>query len=460
LSDGEKKFFPIIMQKISKITVPDQEVSTKIPIFGTLGAFLTNIQVNINPITEQNVQVQFVEPNSMQLNVVNASAKGHFDARFQCSIFKESESIDFYLTKLNLSAKITLTMKESPSEKGKFLPQASISGFNIDIDFDFDIHGKLIAQFLKLIKPLIKNLLFDKILGALRGTIQNEIQKSVDKLINKLSIYIPVPQTSLALDYSLLSSPKVSNKFFIISITGALVDLDIPETKNPPFPIPDNIPEFDPLGKEIQVIISEFSIKTILNTLHKSDRLKFNLKSMDVPKDSPIQLNTTSLNVFLPGLTRVYGRDKLVEFFCSTTKNSTSPSVSFKHENVEGFFAVTCGLNVQLNDTIYEEAFKFNTEFDFSSQLYLCEKGELHGRIKRAFFNNSTLLTSKIPEMSMDTLEGFFNFAMGIGIPIINEKFLKNYFIPLPVIEGVEFSDSKMQIRENYIEFFLNPKYQ
>jgi len=308
----------------------------------------------------------------------------------------------------------------------------------------------------------VKGPIKDYISGALQKTLisslQREIQKVIDKELSKLPLYIPIKKDGLAVDYSLLSAPKMSNQHVILSITGTLVDLTIPETKNPPFIMPENIPDFDPAGKSIQMFLSDYTIKSVLNTMHKSERIKIKLKSEDVPKELPVQFNTTSLDLLLPGLEKLYGPNKRANLICLSDKNHTSPSVELTSENVKGLISMDCALEVNTEGETFDKATNFATSFNFSANISLSENGTISAALNDAKFFDSKMIESKIPDIKIENFEFLTNFALQLVIPVLNTQ-ISEATIRIPTIEGISFTDSTATILPNFVELNVSPKF-
>jgi hypothetical protein len=87
----------------------------------------------------------------------------------------------------------------------------------------------------------------------------------------------------------------------------------------------------------------------------------------------------------------------------------------------------------------------------------IAPQGEISGNISKIRLSNSEQIDSKLPNADIKMVEMMFNFAAPIALPFINEKFLKNIHIKLPIVEGISFDDSTLDAHDRYIEVNLNP---
>jgi len=459
--DSVQKFFPLIMSQISDINIPDQHISIPLSFLGNLDIYITSIHFNINPLATENVGIELYEPNLIAAITNNVSGSGHMNIKFDYLV-SETDSVDIRVNRLNIKALASVGSIESQQETGKHLPFAKIEGIDLDLDFDFDIHGKIIANIVSLVKSKIKDLIFRELKGILVDAIKSESDKALKRVINQLPLYINIID-GIAIDYSIETDPKIKNDFLILSINGGIIDLNNQETKNVPFPLPENLPDYLEQGKNGQVILSEYCLLTALRTLYLTDRLSFRLKSDDIPSSSPIKLDTTMLDWLLPGIEKMYGSGRKVDLLCTADKNKPQPVIGLYERTINGTISVACGLEVETDAVdlagAYERALDLTLDFGFFVNISIAENGVITANIKQASFSNSSLVNSKIPDLNIQNVEHLFDFALGIAIPIVNEKILNNITIPLPTLEGISFTDSTAEVENGFILVNLNPRF-
>jgi hypothetical protein len=450
----EKKLLPLLAQELGSLDIPGTQIDVDAGI-GTLHIYLQNIHFQISNLISDNVQISFGEPNKILVNANNINGQGHLNVRFKLGFVSETDSVDVKINRVNSQAEVTLARQESSKVKGKMMPTGYISKLNIDLDFDFNISGSVIAFVAGLVKSKIKNYINDQIQSQLKDKIMSETKNLIAHLVDQLPVYAPIGKDGLAIDYSLLSDPKVSNGYLIANSNGAIVNLNYPETLNPPYPYPTNLPDFDTEGKLIQMYLSDFSLYTALNSVFLSNLLDVTVKSEEVPKDSPIGLNTTSLEILVPGISDVYGKDQLVDV---SSKIVTLPQVLFGSGQVNGTVTVEVSLLVR-KDQGSEEALRIQTTASLSGDVHVQQEGQIRAFIHYLQLSNSTLIETTVPGAEIKNIEIVFNFAAKIALPIINNKYLNSISINLPSVEGITFNDSTVQIKNNYVEMNVNPQF-
>jgi len=454
--DFQKKYLPILLSKIGQVTVPDQTIDLDAKI-GTLHIFLTQINFQITNLLTDNISVQFSEPNNISVSANQISGNGQFYVRYKLGFISETDRVVVNVKRLDVKVYFTLGTIESLLVPGKLIPSASISSIDISLDFDFDIHGSVIATIADLVKGTIKSKINSLIQDNLKSKIRETVNQMISDSVNKLPVYFPIGKYDLAVDYSLVSAPKVLDNYLILNSNGAVVNVNNPESLDNPYIIPDNLPEYDKEGKLAQVFASDYSINTAFRTLHLTKLLKIKVSSDDIPIDFPVQLNTTSLDLIINGLSEVYGKEKLVNIECEISGDS--PKVSLLENEATGSVVGECSIFVQVdNTTNYDKALTFNTTITASADALMTEGGNITANVNKIHLENSQMVYSKVPKANIKSLENLFNFSTNLIIPFINKKYLKYLTISLPDVDGIYFNDSKVQILNNYFELNLTPK--
>lgn len=454
--DFQKKYLPILLSKIGQVTIPDQSFDLDAKI-GTLHIYLTQIKFQISNLLTENISVQFSEPSNISVSANQIIGNGQFYIRYKLGFISETDRVEVNVKRLDVKVNFNLETIESHLVPGKLIPSASISNIDISLDFDFDIHGSVIATIADLVKGTIKSYINTQIQNNLKSQIRDTVNQLIVDSVNKLPVYFPIGKYDLAVDYSLVSAPKVLDNYLIINSNGAVVNVNNKESLDNPYTIPDNLPDYDIEGKMSQVFASDYSINTAFRTLHLTKLLKIKVSSDDIPIDSPVQLNTTSLDLIINGLSEVYGKEKLVNIDCETSGDS--PKVNLLENEASGSVVGECSIFVQVdNSTNYDKALTFNTTITACADALMTEGGNITANINKIHLENSQMIYSKVPKANIKSLENLFNFSTNLIVPFINKKYLKYLTITLPDVDGIYFNDSKVQIQNNYFELNLTPK--
>ena len=439
---------PQILPKLQDITIPDVSTSVQAGII-TIDIRLTEIHVAVNDFKPEDLIVDFQSPDTVAITLQDVKASGHFVGTFSWAFIHDSEHVDLIVNKVSLNLGIKMLTREA---SGKKFPDADFSRFDIGLDFDFNLSGSAISGFINILKPVIKGALTDTILG----TIKSQSSSIMKKIFADLPEYYPI-QDPLSLNYAFLSNPIVDAEFLILNSYGALVNKNIPETLNPPFEIPTNLPVFDKEGKEIQIYASDYTINSILYTLYLSGLLKIDVKPEIVPEKFPIQLTTSWLRTLIWGLDKVYGKDKK----CEVNFNVHSqPEIKFEEKLISVKMPTEMIVNVRKDDATLEQAIKVDTEFIFDVDFQVIEEGQVSAYIHEMKLQNTTIIETTVPTAKADTMESLINILTLILRPVLNTFVLKKLPIKLPVIQGINFSDSKVTHTSHYVAVNVNLVFQ
>jgi hypothetical protein len=462
--DFQRKYIPTLLDKIGHISIPDQQIDIDAKI-GTLHIYLTGINFSITNLLSDNIFVNFNSPNLIQISAKKITGNGNLRSKFKLGFISETDTVNFDIKDLEISVETALETIESRISPGKLIPSCSITDIKININFDFDIHGSLIAAIAKLVHSKIHDLINDKIQNSLKASIQNTINNLIQENVNKLPVYIPINKFDLSVDYSLVSKPVIIDKYLILNSFGSIVNLNKPESLNIPYSLPENLPDFDKNGKLSQVFFSDFSLNTAIRTLHLTGLLKVSIDSSEIPKDSPVQFNTTSLDLLIDGFIDVYGKDKLVKFDCESY--GESPEITIPENKAIGNLNAFCGIFVEVENSnstnnntnlSFDKAIEFNTSVTVNANAILTEGGKITVNIQSLNLKNTQFLFSKIPKGSANRFEELVNFSSRLIVPFLNKKYLNDLSVEIPSFDGIYFNDSTLEIKERFIEINLTPK--
>ena len=438
---------PKALSYINNLTIPDVSTNVKIGGFLTLTINVKNIKKTIENFTPETLKINFEEPDVIGLRANDIKGKGNFNVEIKGGVIYDSETVDLDINSISTEIEIEFFKREI---EGKIYPYFRFITFEINLDFDFELHGSSISQFINYIKPAIKGLLKNTLIEQ----IKTNVVKAVKEKIENLPLYIKINENGLALNYALLSIPKITNSSIEINSYGGLVNLNIKETLNPPFILPTNLPNFNETGKQLQIYISDYTINTALFTLLKSDLLKIHINPEIIPESSPIKLTTTNLKYIIVGIDEVYGDDKLCEVDFKVYNTST---VNFEKEVVKIILPTEIILNVRIdNKNNLSQAIKINTDFVFDINFQVNENANISANIHTMKLSNTKIVESNVPKASAILIEGEFNLLSFALKPILNNFIIKNLSFELPSFEGISFGNSTIFHNEHYVEIQIS----
>ena len=438
---------PKALSYINNLTIPDVSTNVKIGGFLILTINIKKINKTIENFTPETLKINFEEPDVIGIRTNEIKGKGNFDVEIKGGVIYDSEKVNLDINSISIEIEIEFFKREV---EGKIYPYFRFITFEINLDFDFELHGSSISKYINYIKPAIKGLLKNTLIEQ----IKTNVVKTVKEKIENLPLYIKLNENNLALNYALLSIPTITNSSMEINSYGGLVNLNIKETLNPPFILPTNLPNFNQTGKQFQIYISDYTINTALFTLFKSDLLKIHIDPEIIPESSPIKLTTTNLKYIIVGIDEVYGDDKLCEVNFKVYNIST---VTFEKEFVKIILPTEIILNVRVdNINKLSQAVKINTDFIFEINFQVNENVNISANIHTMKLSNTNIIESNVPKASGSLIEAEFNLLSFALKPILNNFIIKNLSFELPSFEGISFGNSTIFHNEHYVEIQIS----
>jgi len=458
IEDIKNKFIPGIIGGLTNYTVADQEITLDIKI-AKIKIALKNILINLNvtDISDENFQVVFQDPNKISFEIKNIKGEVNFDDYFALSFIKENSHLRAEILSFSIRLDLTLGEVESKQNKGKMLPSITLENITVDLDFNYDIQGNWLVKIAnsKLIKNLIIKMIKKQINKIFSGSLKNTINEGIKTKIANLPTDLTLVG-DLALDYSLNSSPKIEEgKFLGINSKALIYNSKNLDTENPPFDPKLDIPDYNDNEKLAELLISEFTANSALYTLFLSGMLKATINNSIVPADFPVQLNTTTLDVVFNGISNKYGIDKPVEIQCEAVNY---PVVKFKEENLDLGLDFECKIFVFVTESEKEQAYYFKSSLNASMNLALHENGNINVNANFASLENSKMIETTVEETYIENIENLFNFAVNLALPYLNMDFLNDIHVDIPVIKGIDFKNSTLEMKNNYIDIHVTPE--
>lgn len=222
------------------------------------------------------------------------------------------------------------------------------------------------------------------------------------------------------LDWSIPKSPTVTNKDLEFAIKGLFFKKNSPEVE-PAVAPPHGMPEIDTSSAaKFQSFVSTYMLESLSSTFLETNEIHFWTKSTDVPKDFPIQLNTTSLGAFIPGLVQKYGDNKPIDIEYNLEKVG---NFSIRKDDSTLSFDGSVNLKfwVETEPTKSEDAMTLTmttNHFNFTIQI---PKDSLNVTIdiKQVELGNIEI-TSTFGDVDLKELSALLNEGISIGLPFLN----------------------------------------
>jgi len=442
LESLKKDALPSVLHKIGNIQIPEQE--------GTIGKHWYEIKVKAYGIVVSGIdadidssEIQFKPDHEFAVKINGITAKANFQYHYDVdSIESGGGSGDIDISDTNADAVVEVT--ESKGKPVVGIESSNVTLGKLDIKFGNDPLGYIANFLISLFKQKLTGTLEQEINKA----IKNSGQKAIDKALSTLPIYISFGGIPLAVDYSLPSDPLVRSDYVQASAAGIFLDTDHPNY-SPPVSPPVDLPGFDANGKQIQVMLTDYTLNTGLYACYKVGIINYNITSSVIPSSSPIKLDTTSLNDIIPGLVSKYGSSKPCNLLCYA---SGQPSIKSTSGKIQGDVEMACEVQVE---GVYKVA-TFGNSIDFSASAVL-NKWVVNAKLNKVEVNAIKITENNIgSNIDVDSLKTSLNFILKIAVPTIDQKVFSKG-IPLPKINQVNLDNGEVTIQDGYLFIEATP---
>lgn len=442
-------FGPKIVQTLSELKIPDASFDIDAGPF-KINIYLFEIKFGVTSYVKESLMASFFEPNIINVVLGNIAAAGSFRVRFKFLFITDVQNVSLKIFNIKANINFALNTKD---RQGLLMPNADIIKIDLGIDFDFELHGSVIAEFINLLKPAIKGAISDLLIGTIKDQCNNLLSHSFDLM----PTYGKFNEQGLAIDYSLVSAPKISNQFLLFNTRGGFVNVNIPETLVPRYPFPTNLPEYKTDGKRLQAYVSDYTINTALYTMYRSNLLSFAFKPEMIPSEIPIELTTDWFEVMIPGITDVFGTEKLCEVGLSVYQE---PVFNFEETKIVVKMNAEMAINVRVDGPNLDTALKMKTEFIIGIDFHVIEEGMFSAYIHDMILQNTSITESKVPTATSEVFQEELNNLVELLQPLLNAYVIKKIHIEIPTVEGLSFTDSTIVHTLHYVTFNLNLRFE
>ena len=281
------------------------------------------------------------------------------------------------------------------------------------------VHGGFIAHIIDFVVNLLKGHIIKEVVKGMQAMVPPAVTNSVNAYLNTMPVDIVIGPT-ISLKYLCPHTPQVRGDFLFASMVSYIH----PSNNDSPPPYePGDIPEIDggvPQG--VQILFSDVIVRSSIDSLYSTGRLTMNFE-----RD-------------------LLGHHILIE--CSATQ---SPTFAFNNA-VQGSLASNCRVIADGDAAHY---FFVISELQVGFGVYTNVNG--------IFFNIQEVKFSKLEykQENPNDIEWFkngVNQVLQVAVEIANAE-LGQRGIPLPIIQGVTYSDIGQIVRGGYLAVGVNPSF-
>ena len=414
---AHKKFVEYFRDGLNKIDLPDigpvEEVELRFP--------------NLKP---EHIVLKFENNGIFYLKIKDIIPRITGTVYYRI-VFKFHNNVVLELRDFHLEGKIKIKSKIIENKRyildAEFISKPTFQ-FKADLDAD-GIGGSMVAKWferginigLKLALPRVEQLC-------------NELlQKYVISKIPK-SVVINTPKAAYNLDLTLPSPINIRNNFLELNTYALLYyEKDTNTKMYNRYPL-TNLPSITKPENQLQLYISEYSIKSALYTLFSVNReIKF-------------ELSTKQLDVLIPNIVNEYGNrmaNATIYLFLDPKVNITDKYLDIKtrgslYIDINGAKQFSFGGRLELQ--IKVEA-KVVPGPKISGKLY-----QLEGKLSKVYVGNK----------KQTNINNAFQFIEEVIRPAVNLFIEHNIPFKIPELLGVEFKDLSIEHKDHYLMLNYN----
>ena len=447
---------------ILKTPIPNFNVTQSVSLIGDVDVYLTETSIKKIDLGEQ-IQAT-LDPNLDAFYIAVSQASITLSTKYlykQKSFPYMSGSGVANVNTESVYGGIRVVFKLTSDEKPQFVSTIGLELYNMKIHIT---DGGIQGWFINLMESLFANTVNKMIAKAITSTIEEKVQ-SMNNYIAQQPFIVPVTfgDKQLMIDFGFDTFETVD--YLTIGASSQVRFFSQSLGEKLPFD-PVDLPTSVQMSNLLQIYLTDFIPKSFLYSLYQSNQLSYLVTPDMVPPTEMIQLNTTSLKIYLPQLYEKYP-NKLVQILLSSSP-ATSPCPQFNisqtgmNANFKGelLFQVINSPNNIVN------AFSLNVDAGFSLDKIDVKNNATTVNLTAVIDNpavNLTLRQSWIGDMDIKNFAFIVNIVVtrGVvrqlnqqlaeGVPLFNLE----YYLP-----GLVIDDASLRLFNGYMGVAVTGEYK
>ena len=426
-----------------KVVINDNFISSILPYFEqTIQAklaqgiklkdkkFINNMVLGVSDFSLEKAKISLGEDGDISVNIkgIEPYLTGTV---YNKALIKINTNFKITLQDFNLNAKVRIKSKQLSSVE--YAPDAEFIG-NPDIKFKIhlDLTGSL-GKFIAKILDFAGNFAIEVILPVFKLFLDDILRNVMSKLPTEGKI------ENFWLDYTLVSPIKLQNKFLELNSYALLFSKEYPETKNKNrYPL-STLPSIS--DANFQLFVSEYSINSAAYTFLTVNKDNTLLKYAGLP--------ITIINTMLPGISKKYTNKKAELLFNPKPETNIKLSEEYMYINLPGTFYLKV-------EDIQDPVFAWELTLNLKAQLNVDVGPKITAKVNDLTPTFGKILINQATDSDQATIEKGFIIVKNALVAIINSYIDQKVKLPFPSIMGINFTDVKVQHKENYILVNLN----
>jgi hypothetical protein len=372
--------------------------------------YLVSPQIIVNEIDYDTDLTRFdtySENNSFGFHIVdsNLNVTLNYDIFIDPPILDDRGTLAIGYNDLNIN--VILGMKEG--ENGEFVIEVSESSFYVPAkSFYLDIDNE--NDFVSLYGTVV-----DAILPPVVNLIGTALSEYLQTIVDLALGYIPSPITlaGISLDLGFYEFPNVTADEFI---TSTWIGKVFPEGGDVPFKNVAQLPKLLPDGKDFQLFISDYTLRSAFYTIVELD-----LINISIDNSTSSMLNTNFLGTFFPELIKYYGKNKPAELSIKAD-DKVVPDLTVTQKGIDASFSLimTVGVDPESQLNSYQEAFSFKVNTKLNAIIDVSEDLRVMMKINDLNIDVVEIVNSNIGDVDVKKVNNILKLLVGVIKGLVN----------------------------------------
>jgi hypothetical protein len=447
----EGQLIPAILKSNSSF-LPPIIIKQHVDFLGTIQLNITDIEFKLDPFNETNLEITFVEKQTILTNLNNLSGKIKFNWVFM-SGFYDNVSPGYVLIS-NMTLKLNSTLFAQPNllDATKLSPGLNFTCVEVgtlNIDINFTNMGRIEQLIRYLIDNLQQNfiqLIKEKLVGNLP-----DININLNKALASIPLHYDIPKTNFTLDLTLAEEPEIHKEILEINLNSSIKCKEHNETyQGPSYPIPHP----QNTSATLDAYVNEFVVDSLLFLLFKENLTTFYIKADNYSSF----LNTFTLGLIIPELSMHYKSTNNVDL---NLKAKNPPDIKFAENLTEIYLDFLTDFIVRLNETANETIKETAFTADMGLKLNMTvdmQQGLAHVNMNEIKITNFSIVNSNIGPIQdqdlPDKLNGFIGGILGVIQTAIDSLVSK---FNLPSFMGISLNQTDFSTHDGFIKLGITP---
>ncbi|EFC46805.1 hypothetical protein NAEGRDRAFT_47514 [Naegleria gruberi] len=356
---------------------------------------------------------------------------------------------------------LRLQLSITPDEKPQFMSQVGLELYDMKIHIS---EGGIQGWIINLLDSLFTSTINKLIANAVSDTIHLKIQE-VNDYIAQQPFIMPINLSStmsLMIDFGFDIFKVVD--YLTVGAFSQVRFFDKSLGEKLPFE-PVDLPTSPTSNDLLQIYVTDFVVKSLLFSLHQSNQISFVVTPEMVPPTEMIQLNTTSLKIYLPELYNKYPNQLVQLVLSSNPSNAPVPDFNITTVGMNANFNGELLFQV-LNGSSTVNAFSVSVAAQFSLDKISLKNNATTINMTAEIDNPSVLLTLKQSWIGPIDIKNFafivnvvvargvvrqLNIQLADGIPLFN---LANY------LPGLIIDNTNLSVQNGYVGIGISGEYR